>query len=210
MDKCAGKNTKIIIFASTVFKDANWLSMLKHFKEKDISVTPMTSIYESGVNQVEMIYTTLEEKAKKDYEKSQRGGCIKLKSINVDSDSEEDDEDPEKKQKYLSPEYIFVFDDLSVELRESAIESLLKKNRHFLCKVIISSQAYIDMSPSERTQLDFLLLFPKIPEEKLKQIHKDSDLSISYEKFLELYFLATKSNFNFLYVDTRNDLFREF
>lgn len=208
LDKCAGKNTKIIIFASTVHKDANWLAMLKHFKDKKISIIGFTSIFENNVNNLEVIQQALVEKAKREYEQ-QGEGKYKGKLVAFDSESEEDEDDPSKKEKYLSPEYILVFDDLSTELKDPTIQAFLKKNRHFMCKTIISTQAYIDLEPSARTQEDYLLLFPKIPEDKLKVIHRDADISIDYEEFLKLYFSATKEPFNFLYIGTKTEEFRK-
>lgn len=207
---CAGKHTKIIVFSATVNNDANWLEIQKYFEEKEISLTPMTSIYnDEGKNLVLTIRKTLAEKAEKEKERAKKGEGPPTQLIAIDSDDEDDDEDDEKKEKALSPEYIIVFDDLSDQLRDRSIDTLLKSNRHFKLKIIISSQYYIDMIPSARQQLDYLLLFPKIAEEKLKMIWKDADLDLDYLEFLTLYKTATEQPYNFFYVDTRQDKYRK-
>lgn len=209
LDECAGKNTKIIVFASTIYKDSNFLAMMEHFKKKGISFTPLVSINEGGTNQIQLIVDALTEKSKKDFESSQKEPYMeKQKVILMDSDDSADEEEIPK-EKYEAPEYIIVFDDVSNELRDPALEALLKKNRHFKTKIIISSQAYIDLTPSSRQQLDYILLFPKLPEDKLKMIWKDSDLTLGYNDFITLYNDATAEKYNFLYIDTRNDEFRK-
>ena len=36
LKQCAGKDTKIIVFCTTIMKDANWLEIKKHFEKKGI------------------------------------------------------------------------------------------------------------------------------------------------------------------------------
>jgi hypothetical protein len=54
------------------------------------------------------------------------------------------------KLKKLSPEFIFVFDNLSDKLQNKYISALLKQNRHYKAKVIISSQYYNDITKQAR------------------------------------------------------------
>ena len=112
------------------------------------------------------------------------------------------------KSRYLAPEYIFIFDDLGASLRDKMIDSLLKVNRHYKAKVILSSQYVNDLSPQSRLQLDYILLFQNLPEQKLQEIYVGSDLSIDYDKFYELYKIATYKKYNFFYIDVRNETFR--
>ena len=114
-----------------------------------------------------------------------------------------------KKTKYLAPEYIIIFDDLSNELKSKSLVTLLKKNRHFKCKIIISSQHYNDILPESRKQADYMLIFKNITEKKLIEIHKDINVAVTFDEFMELYRFATKDKFNFLYVDCVNDEYRK-
>ena len=64
-----------------------------------------------------------------------------------------------KKAKFLAPEYMIIFDDLSSELKSRSLLSLLKFNRHFKAKLIISSQWLHDLLPESRKQIDLFLIF---------------------------------------------------
>ena len=79
----------------------------------------------------------------------------------------------EKKSKYLTPEYIIIFDDLSSELKSKSLLSLLKFNRHFKAKLIISSQWLHDLLPESRKQIDLFLIFKGFSEEKIALFYKD-------------------------------------
>ena len=128
--------------------------------------------------------------------------------------SEGEDEENEKKPRKYTPEYFIIMDDLSNEIRHPSVGHLLKRNRHFRSKVIISSQYLHDLPPGSIQQLDYILLWPGIPhkttgpENKLKKIHNSLDLSISYPLFEKLYDNATEEKYNFLYVDIRNEKYR--
>jgi hypothetical protein len=113
-----------------------------------------------------------------------------------------------RKPKKISQRFIIVLDDLSSTLRNPSVDKLLKTNRHWKSKVIISSQNYQDLNVPARIQLDYCLLFGNIPVPKLETFHKDSDLAISVEQFLRIYKISTSKKYNFLYVDIRNESFR--
>ena len=58
--------------------------------------------------------------------------------------------------------------------------------------------------------MDQILIFKGLQHtDKLRQIYDNTDLCVSYETFLRLYNEATKNPWSFLYVDVRNNLFRE-
>ena len=73
--------------------------------------------------------------------------------------------------------YIIIFDDLSNELKDKEIEFLAKWNRHFKAKVIYSSQYFHDLSKGARSQIDYILMYPKIPNEKIVLVWKELNLS---------------------------------
>ncbi len=113
-----------------------------------------------------------------------------------------------KKSRFLAQEYIIIFDDLSSELKSPSLLSLLKFNRHFKAKLIISSQWLHDLLPESRKQIDLFLVFKGFPQEKLILIHKDCDSSIPFELFYKMYKKATIHPHSFLYIDTNGDTFR--
>jgi hypothetical protein len=112
------------------------------------------------------------------------------------------------KSKYLAPEYMIIFDDLSSELKSRSLLSLLKFNRHFKSKLIISSQWLHDLLPESRKQIDLFLIFKGFPEDKLALIYKDCDSSVPFDVFFKIYKKSTKRPHSFMYIDTRSDEFR--
>jgi hypothetical protein len=105
-------------------------------------------------------------------------------------------------------EYVFILDDMSKELRNKQISRLLKSNRHAKAWVFLLSQFLTDMNNDARKQLNYILLFGGLPEEKLKTIHEELDLAMDFDKFYCLYKEATSVKYNFLYVDIDNERFR--
>jgi hypothetical protein len=110
---------------------------------------------------------------------------------------------PKKQGKLVAPDRIFLFDDLSSELKDPAIPRLLKIMRHLNSIVFLSTQYIRDIAPSSRTQFDIITVFAGHDDSKLEAILKMCDLPISFEKFREIYHDATRERFNFLYVNCR-------
>ena len=203
---CINKNTKIIVFCSTCNKDKNWMAIKKWLISKKIHNEFYTSIHDN-----EALLTLINELQALEFENE----------INS-SDSEEEKEDQIikfdkkiqsykvyiRKPKKIAPEYVIIFDDLSLELKDKNIAHLLKTNRHYKSKVIISSQYINDLLPEARKQMDYVLLFGGHNVAKLEEIYNWSDLNISFEEFVNIYKKATKEKYNFLYIDTNNSEFR--
>jgi hypothetical protein len=114
-----------------------------------------------------------------------------------------------KKKKYLAPDYMIIFDDLSTELKNPSISKLMKIHRHFSSKIIISTQSWIDTDPRIRKgNLDYVLIFQNVPEQVLEQIYKELSLTIPFGAFKAMYADATAEKYHFLYID-RNGTFRK-
>ena len=45
---CAGRNTIIVVFCSTAYKDKNWIEIRKYFENKGMDIRVFTSIFEDG------------------------------------------------------------------------------------------------------------------------------------------------------------------
>lgn len=114
-----------------------------------------------------------------------------------------------RRDPYQCPEYILIFDDLSCELKLPSLVSLLKKNRHYKLKVVLSSQYLNDLKPESIKQMDFILLFKGQSDDKLEKVIKDADLTIDLPTLKAIYDDATKEQFGFLYIDVRNDQYRK-
>jgi hypothetical protein len=198
--KCSNKHTKIIIFCSTVHKDATYKTILNYLENKDIQYATYTSLNEDGIDRLDELVQTLQHGEEFPEEKAY---------VNILDPPSEEEEEKERPSKYRTPEYMIILDDLSTELKNKSLVSLLKKNRHFKSKIIISSQYWNDLLPESRKQLDYILMFKSMPENKLKEIYRDADLSLDFETFQKIYRYSTKEPFNFLYIDCINGDFRK-
>lgn len=133
------------------------------------------------------------------------GGSIKAEPL---EDIKEDEPKTVKKTKYQELEYLFVFDDLSKLLRNKSIEALSKINRHLKSKVIFSFHGVSDLPPITIGQLDYLLIFGKQPEERIKEVKDKLSISTPYEELLQVYHQATEKEYSFLYIDVAKDEYR--
>jgi hypothetical protein len=244
--KCAGKNTRVIAFCSTLNKDVAWIALKRYCKKHHIPFTGYQSIYEGKKNLLFEYLNKYQCQEERDMLDDSSEGEEMFSDMESNSDgsssgSDSDDElelftkgkgsrkNPLEKQHkvgadlsflkkvesslvpelpYQAPEIIFVFDDLSHELRDEAINKLVKTNRHIKCKVIMSCQWIHDLLPEAIKQVDYLLLFKGLDSKKLEKIIKDADLSINLPILKEVYDNATLEPFNFLYID-RFDHFRK-
>jgi len=151
LKECTGKNTTLYIVSSTVFNDDNWREIVKYFEKKGINLIVSTSLDEANIpEKVEELKKIAQEEIEKEKEtKDDKSSPI----ADVMFGKPEEDKKP-KKEKKIAPEYIFVFDDMSTELRNNNIGTLIKKHRHFKTKVICSSQYVNDLAPDSRKNLD--------------------------------------------------------
>ena len=164
-------------------RDCGWVEALDRLENKGYSIEKHTSMTADGINLIEQF----------------------LDEANSDSLEEQ-----EKARRKISPEYIFIFDDLAHEIRNSKALSLLyKTNRHYKAMTITSSQYAYDLPPMSRKQMDYWLVFGGQNKEKLESIYRDADVSVPYERFEAVYQVATKEKYSFLYIDTRTDTFRK-
>jgi len=213
--ECMGKKTKVIAFVSTLHKDATWKSIREYCEGKGNEFIGHTSLKEDGEDLLDTLVKELESEAEKEYDDNniderlkqlERKLCPVL--CEVDSDDDEPKKKRERKEKYQSPEYLILLDDLSNELKSKSLVSLLKKNRHFKAKIIVSSQYLNDLLPESRKQQDYFLVFKGQSNEKLEEIRRDADVGLEEEELRDVYKFATEKQFSFLYIDTRNNTFR--
>ena len=202
LKKLSGRDTKIIIFSATVNKDETYKHIQEYFEKKGNTVITYTSIRDGKQDNLDEILEILRVPEEQEEEEEE-----KMEFIITGNPKEEKKRKP-RKEKLLAPEIIFIFDDLSKELRYPSVATLLKSNRHYKCKVIMSSQYLLDLKPESIRQLDYLLVFSGQTMDKLEKIHAESDLSLPFEDFVHYYHYATEKRYNFLYVDTTNEKYR--
>ncbi len=231
MKECSTKKTIFVVFCSTCYKDKNWIQIRKYFEKKGMDIRVYTSIYEDGIDQLSDLVEDLKKEAKDEEEHINEKKENNETLDNVDrcddilsrlevmhsygtgktSRPPEDECDKKrkpKKSKYQAPEYMIIFDDLSSELKSKSLLSLLKFNRHFKSKLIISSQWLHDLLPESRKQIDLFLIFKGFPEDKIALIYKDCDSSVPFDIFYKIYKGSTIKPHSFMYIDTRSDEFR--
>ena len=81
--------------------------------------------------------------------------------------------------KYQAPDLIIILDDIADGLKKGSVATLLKKNRHFKSKVIISSQWLNDIPPAALGQMSLVCLFRAFSADKLEDFHSKAHLSLS-------------------------------
>lgn len=208
---CATPETTVMVFCSTLDKDKEHLAIKKYCESKNIHYVGYSSLKDEDIDVLDVLIKKLQFDAKKEQEpesdeEEQKGKGIVL--FDSSESEEEDDEHKKRKNKFIAPEFIIILDDLSNELKSKTLVKLLKMNRHYKMKVIVSSQYANDLLPESIKQMDYCLLFRGEPEAKLEKLHKDLDLAITIEMFKKIYYNATEKPYSFLYIDVRNELYR--
>jgi len=208
---CVNKRSNVVFFCSTINRDSTYKLILEMLEKKKVNV--MT--YDHFLNGKENILTGIIEELNNDLEAKEEER-IKKDNDKLDPKpimdlfpKEKAIERKERKPKRLSPEYVFIFDDLGNDLRHQSITQLFKTSRHYKAKVIVSSQYIHDLSNSCIKNLDYTLIFKSFNREKLLVLFEALDLSIDFELFEQLYLDATAEPFNFLYVDSRENTYRK-
>jgi energy-coupling factor transporter ATP-binding protein EcfA2 len=108
---------------------------------------------------------------------------------------------------------LIIFDDLALELRNNkAIVQLFKNMRHLnIINIICSSQSVIDFTRDMLDNSDYILLFKKLPDDRLDHLYKWLSLDITKPLFNSLYDIATSDDKhsikNFLMIDKNNDTY---
>jgi len=219
--------TKVIIICSTINKDTTYEKIKEYCDKNYLGSQYYDDINTDDGNVIENFIidqkgnmkhksTDLEE-TKNSYNNIIGNGLNYIKFTSINDNKKTDVEEKEMIEKteieqnnnILYPEYIIVIDDLGIDTRNKYITQLLKTNRHYKTKVILSSQNLEDLQPAGIRNLDYILLFGGIPEEKILKIREQIMLDIDKQKLLEIYKIITQKKYNFLYIDIRNELLRE-
>jgi hypothetical protein len=207
--RSSDKKTQFYVFCPTTKVDSSWITLIDKLESRGNIVNVFDSIIDGKVNLLNDIMADLsmpeDTKIKTDDESKPLG-------IKLNFGDETKKEKKEYKPKKIAPKHIFVFDDISGELKNPAVASLLKKSRHFLSAVYISSQYVMDLLPMSIKQLDYFLCFRSFSADKLEHIYKLLDLSIGLDKFIEIYdycFKDPNERFSFLYINVREQTFRK-
>lgn len=184
-------NTTLFFFSSTIDKDATWMAIVKHFEKEGNPMQVATTIKDGTFDEMLEILAIPEVEEVESSEEDEEGSIIKLHTSK---------EKKKKKKKPPPPNYTIVLDDLSGETRSKEIAQLVKKNRHYRARIIISSQYPKDCDPQTLKQMDYVFLLANHSEDKLKYLHETLDQSIPFPLFQKAYSVSTAMPFSFLYV----------
>jgi hypothetical protein len=208
LKKTSDRKTTFWLFVPTSRVDESWKTIISLLESRGNTVNVFDSIMEGKTNLLDEIVADLsvgDEPPKKEQPQSIQGSGVKLMFEPKESEKKKYEYKPKK----MAPEHIFVFDDISQELKNTALTALTKKSRHLKATVYISSQYLNDCTPQVLKQLSYFICFRSMTRDKLDHIHKMLDLSIDVDKFYDIYDFATKEPFSFLYCDMKNQSFRK-
>lgn len=197
--QCCDKNSKVIGFVPTHHKDDSYKGIKEYLDKKYIPYEFYTSIKDDGFDLKEFIeeqQNLIDDEEEEDEEEITKPIIIKTEdevTIKIKK---------KKKPKKISQKYLIILDDISNELKNPIISTLLKKNRHLKCKILMSSQYYNDLTPASRRQIDNYLLFSNLNEDKIKEIYQNSDMEISFDHLISMYYDTTHGKkYSFLYLN---------
>lgn len=202
------KNTKFFLFVSTHNVDKSWGAIKEFLYKRGNIVEVFDSILDGKTNNLNIIMDALgsiDECVEEEFE----DGGIKLSFDRTPLPVKRKKRKKKRKKEKISCEYLFIFDDISNELRNPAVASFMKKHRHFGASCIISSQYVKDLTPSAVSQIDYFITFKNFSEEKLLYIHKLLDLSVDWDDFYKMYQYAVRDPYSFLYCNVRTEEFRK-
>lgn len=211
LTRTSDKRTIFWLFVPTAKIDTAWIEIIKKLKEKGNQVNVFESIMDGKINQLDEIILSLQnpDEPEDPGEKIIPKPNSKLR-FPEDAIEEEKKKKRVYKPKKVAPEHIFVFDDISHQLKHKSVETLLKKARHFKGACYISYQYVNDLTPGSYKQAEFLLAFKSFSRDKLEHVHKHLDLSIPIETLFDLYDHVHKEpGYDFLYIDVRSQLYRK-
>jgi hypothetical protein len=205
LKKTSDKKTTFWLFVPTSRVDESWKTIIKLLEDRGNTVNVFDSIMEGKTNLLDEIVADLSVGDEPPKKEEPVKAPVKIMFDIPESEKKKYEYKPKK----LAAQHIFVFDDISQELKNPALLALLKKSRHLKAAVYVSSQYLLDLNPAALKQLSYFLCFRSMTQDKLEHIHKMLDLSIDLEKFYEIYDYATKEPYNFLYIDMKNQTFRK-
>lgn len=230
VSKCTNKKTSVWIFCPSVKKDDTYREITKSLEARKINYNCFYDVEDSEEGPVlnELIEALRRDEDDDDEQiklkklavvehepKLYFGGesdkaRVKREMKKIENEEERAKKAEAKSKKKVYPTHLFIFDDLSVALRNKAISKLLKTNRHLRALVVLSAHTITDLKPDARKQIDVCLVSSSLNVEKLEDLYKDLNVSIPFEDFLVIYNTATsQSKFDYLYIDTRSDSFRK-
>jgi len=213
LKKMADKRSTIIIFSSTANIDPCWINIKEMLEKKGIPVISYTHFIDDETGQNLLNDFLKECEVEDNIEEEEEVGKNVMTGDGVYLKFEPEKEKEKVKKPYVPkksvPKYILCFDDLSSDLRHISVIKNLKSNRHRKIMNLLSSQYFHDLNTGAMSNLDYMVVFKGLDEDKLEKIHKRLDLGIDYNTFKKYYEYAVSTPYSFLWIDIRNDEYRK-
>lgn len=195
LKKFAGPQTVVLIFSSTYEHDPTYKAIFDELDKRGIPHMEFNHfIDEDRNNLIPGLLSSIASEDKEDLEEEEEKPTLQLIRKN-----DQPVKKPKKKKKKLL-NYIWVFDDLSKDLRNPSVSKLMKKARHYRSKVILSSQDIKDITPDCHAQLYAVILFSGLSEERLASVYKCIAMDVDKHDFEKLYRDVTSKPYTFLTV----------
>jgi hypothetical protein len=213
---CTSRETTLIIFSATHNSDANWLEIKKWLearKQPSLFYLNISDGKTSHINDLMQLIQEEDAAAEQEKKKPKQSKAEIIKFNNSDSDEDENGgrlNQTTKSRAKQGPKYMFIFDDISAELKQKGVAVLLKHLRHYKSKVIISSQYPNDIDRAARVQIDFWCLFKGFEPIKMEEVFPQLDVNgLDFDGFYSIYKGVTRVPHNFLYVNKGENELRQ-
>lgn len=224
---CCGPESSVFIFSTTAHNDKSWDGIKAWLEDSDIRFSISTTLDEDGSKCIDMITErqvrqSIIDKKKLEIFNLQKLGHYRDPSLPfcgaMFKDPDYEFRRPPKERDFLPTidpfllsvngvmeEYapiIIILDDMSKDqLNDSSVQNLIKRYRHFKCKVILSSQYAVDTSPTIRENTACWFVFGGLPNRKLQIIYDAIGSSIDLDEFVARYREATAERHSYLRID---------
>jgi len=198
------KNTKVYFFVATFFNDDSYDVIREYLDKKEIE-------YE-GYEEIGNVIKDFSKEREEFMKREKMNKKEDVESVEPLTMSEaikiifegENVKIKVKKPKKLTPKYLFVFDDMSSDLRKKDVTIFMKNRRHYKTCNWIASQNVMDLDGHARANLNIMILFEGITLEKLLQFYESANLWVDFDVFKSVYDFATTNEIgehNFLFIN---------
>ena len=231
LEKCAGRKTNCMFFASAVNVDDTYDDILDMLEKKKCIVSTFDSLYdmdedeETGqikgkpYNLLNGIRRELQQAKEKEetrievpvpskeltpklyFGEPTRRDLEREERKIIKEEKKEETKKKKELKKRQYPEKILVFDDLGDENRDKSINKMLIKSRHFKMKCFSLLHSPINLEPSTILQLSYILIWGGFPDIQIEALYNKIGFKLPFHLFLRAYKDATSEPFNFLYID---------
>ena len=181
------KKTIVVAFVPSIYNDENWIEIREKLIDMGNTVVVHTSIKDDDGNDLLKQYVKfLSDKAEADEQRRlEEKNCLRIPKRKDDKiclymPTEEDVKRKEREPKCKYAKYIFIFDDISDELKLRSYVALMKKARHYCILTITSSQDAKDINPATIKQMRLWLLFKGLDDERLLHIYSKLGVKLSF------------------------------